>query len=623
MHEELPEWAASIHHDGSPRYCSSQLPGLNDPVRLWLRIGRNVPLRRALLRTAPDGEQEFSELRLVAENAVCGWWQGELAMRAYRMRYRFLLVTEQGNWHLNAAGLTRHTPPDAGDFTLLAEQQAPGWIDAQIFYQIFPDRFADGDPRNNVQNGAYRCHGVPVVARPWGALPQRHQGSGAVEFFGGDLAGIEQRLDYLQDLGISALYLNPIFTAPSNHKYDVVDYRQVDPQLGGNPALASLRRALDERGMRLMLDVVPNHCSSTHPWFLAAQADPAAPTAEYFTFYKHPDQYECWMGVQSMPKLNYRSERLCREMFAEPESIMRQWLRPPYRIDGWRIDVANMLARQGESQLGHVIGRALRRAIKAENPRAYLLGENFFDGSAHLQGDELDAVMNYRGFALPLLNWLAGFDLPAFGGRPWGDPVALPTSALVAQWRSFLAAIPWQIAIQQFNLLGSHDTPRLMTALGGRRELVEVAVTLLFTFPGVPSIFYGDEIGLRGGGDPDMRRCMPWNEAEWDHHLREHYRRLAWLRRNRAALWRGGFQIVYADGETLAYLREDPEGNMLVLARRSYDSRELLPLRHAGIADGSRLREFFSGAQAGVENGTLRLSSLGAPGAQIWEIQGG
>jgi alpha-glucosidase len=304
-------------------------------------------------------------------------------------------------------------------------------------------------------------------------------------------------------LGVNALYLTPIFTSPSNHKYDTVDYKHVDPHFGGDEALIALRNALDERDMRLMLDLVPNHCSAEHPWFLAAQADPAAPSAEFFTFYDRPDEYETWQGVRSLPKLNYRSLRLREEMYAGEDSVARHWLKPPFRIDGWRVDVANMLARQGENQLEHKVGCGLRRAIKSIAPQAYLIGENFFDGSSQLQGDELDATMNYRGFSIPLQQWLVGFDASLAWRPGMQDPDLLPTEALVEQWRAFMAAIPWQIATQQFNLLGSHDTRRISTVLGKDETLARIAAALLFTFPSTPSVYYGDEIGMAGGNDPD------------------------------------------------------------------------------------------------------------------------
>jgi alpha-glucosidase len=264
-----------------------------------------------------------------------------------------------------------------------------------------------------------------------------------VEFYGGDLAGIEARLDHLEELGANALYINPVFSAYSNHRYDVVDYENVDPHLGGNPALLSLRQATRARNMRLILDIVPNHCGILHPWFQAAQADPTTPQAGYFTFHRHPDQYESWLGVRTLPKLNYRSKGLRGVMYENPDSILRRWLQPPYSMDGWRLDVANMLARQGADQLGPEVGRGMRAAIKAENPAAYILGENFFDATSQLQGDMWDAAMNYSGFSKPLRYWLVNFQIRRSDGpgviasnQPW------PTQALVDTWQAYRAAIP-------------------------------------------------------------------------------------------------------------------------------------------------------------------------------------
>lgn len=610
----LPDWSHSIHHDGSPRYVQRAGLALGDSARLWLRMAVDAPVEAVFLRTCPDGEEAVTAMVPAGVEGGCRWWHASLRLTMRRTGYRFVLRARDGNRWYNAAGVWLHNPTDANDFVLLAGYEAPAWVRESVFYQIFPDRFADGDPTNNVRDGEYLCYDRPVAARPWDALPRR--GHGASEFYGGDLQGIVERLDYLQDLGVTALYLNPIFTAPSSHKYDVADYTRVDPHFGGNAALAGLRSALSARGMRLVLDIVPNHCGSAHPWFQAALADPRAPEAEFFTFHRHPDQYECWLGVRSLPKLNYRSERLRDLMYAGPDAVMRRWMRPPYSIDGWRIDVANMLGRQGPWNLGHKLGRGIRRAVKSENPEAYLLGEHFFDGTPHLQGDELDATMNYQGFTFPVWNWLGGT-----GRKPWSDPHPLPTAALAAQWTAFRAAIPWQIAIQQFNLLGSHDTPRVRTVLEHDPRRLRVAVVLLFTYPGAPCIYYGDEVGLAGDGDPECRRTMPWNEREWDHDLRALYQRLARLRRASPALREGGFQLLYASGHTLAYLREAPDERLIVVARRGDDGLAALPARHGGLPDGARLRDLLSGVETSVQGGWLPLAGLPGVGAQIWRVE--
>lgn len=613
-------WLHSVHHDGSSCYVDvNGAVSLGSTIRLRVRTGLDAPVESIFLRTNPDGEQHMAPLRLIAKDAAACWWEGEMQVRMLKNNYRFFLLTGEGNWWLTAAGMLRYTPTDSTDFRILAQYHAPTWVHDTVFYQIFPDRFADGDPSNNVRNGEYACYGKPVIARPWGELPRSPWKTGEVEFFGGDLQGIIQHLDYLQEFGINALYLTPIFTSPSNHKYDTVDYKHVDPHFGGDEALIALRRALDERGMRLMLDLVPNHCSSQHPWFLAAQADAAAPSAEFFTFHQRPDDYETWNGVRSLPKLNYRSLRLREEMYASEDSVARHWLKPPFRIDGWRVDVANVLARQGESQLEHKVGRGLRQAIKSIAPQAYLIGENFFDASPQLQGDELDAVMNYRGFSVPLQQWLVGYDASLAWRPGMQEPAMLPTEALAEQWQAFIAAIPWQIAAQQFNLLGSHDTRRIQTVVGEDETLARIAAALLFTFPGTPSVYYGDEVGMVGGNDPDCRRCMIWDEQVWNSGRREFYQQLIRLRRSSPALRHGGFQILYAVGETLAFLREAPEERLLVVARRAPDGLTALPVRHGGLPDGLILQEVLSSTHTVIEQGMLSLSNLPDRGIQIWQ----
>ncbi|HRA00853.1 MAG TPA: maltodextrin glucosidase [Thermoflexales bacterium] len=610
-------WIDSLHHDGSSKYVSGEMR-IGKTARIRVRADVAAPITKMFVRTCPDGEQKIAPMTRAADEGVCAFWEADLPLNMPRTGYRFLIHADDGDWWLNQQGAAQSTPTDAADFRILADASFPSWVQDAIFYQIFPDRFADGDPAGNVQNGEYSCYGREVTARAWGEQPRKHNEGGGVEFFGGDLQGIAQKLDYLRDLGVNALYINPIFTSPSNHKYDVADYYHVDPHFGGEKALIELRRALDQRGMRLMLDMVPNHCSSVHPWFLDAQANPRGPTAEFFTFHHHPNDYESWLGVRSLPKLNYKSQRLREVMFEDDDAIMRYWLRAPFRIDGWRLDVANMMGKQGATQLGHKIGRAIRRAIKREKPDAYLLGEHFFDGTPHLQGDELDASMNYRGFTFPLLNWLAGFDMASVWGMEWASGHHMPTLDFAAQLRQFAAAVPWQIALNQLNLLGSHDTPRVLSVVHGDLAQLRVAAALLFTYLGAPCVYYGEEIGLEGWGDPDCRRCMEWDESKWNKDVRGLYSGLMALRKANSALRHGGLQWLMAEHETLAFLREDEHHKVIVVAKRGADDAQTLNARATGLADGAVLREFFSGAEQTVSGGFLSLAGLAGPGAQIW-----
>ncbi len=613
-------WTAGLHHDGSALYVSNPLPTQDEVVTLRLRAPLGAPIRAVFLRTAPDGEEFLEALRPDREEGVCAWWVGELKMTMPSLPYRFKIMSDEGAYWLTAMGVSRADAPDWFDFKLLADFSAPRWLEDAIFYQVFPDRFHNGDPGNDVPAGlSWGRHGFKTQQRDWGEDPLPWASAGSLDYYGGDLAGVMQKLDYLQDLGVNSLFLNPIFTAYSNHRYDIADYHHVDPYLGGDQALIDLRRALDDRQMRLILDVTPNHCGFRNVWFLEAQANRAAPTADFFTFTHHPDEYETWLGHKSLVKLNYRSYRLREAMYRASDSVLRRWLHEPYRIDGWRLDVANMTARQGMTQLAHEVWRELRQVVKHDNPDAYLFGENFFDGTPHLQGDELDATMNYQGFTIPLWRWLRGLETAS--SDRWIDHTPLPAEALAEQWTRFRAAVPWAVARQQFIQLGSHDTPRILTIAGGDKALLKLASTLLLTFPGVPCIYYGDEIGMEGTDDPDNRRCMRWDEATWDTDLRNHYKGLIELRRNAPALRRGGFQMIHAEGGLLAYLRQSPEQRLLVVGWRGPEwlPPTLLPVRHAGIADGARLVDLLKGRAFTVKDGRILLEGVGRSGMLVLE----
>ncbi len=598
---------------------------LGAEVQIRLRMAQDAPVVCVLLRTCPDGEQMFAEMHPEGEPAPgnpCRWWQARLRMEMPRTGYRFLIFAQDGAWWYNGSGVHAGLVTDAEDFCLLANYQSPEWVRRAVFYQIFPDRFANGDPANDVRDGEFTYWGRPSRHRAWGE-PISHGLEAMVEFYGGDLQGITQHLDEIADLGANALYLNPVFTAHSNHRYDVMDYENVDAHLGGNEALAALRRALQAHGMHYILDIVPNHCGYEHPWFQSALDDPQSPTAAYFTFRRHPQDYECWLGVRGLPKLNYRSEELRQVMYGNEDAIFRRWLYPPYSLDGWRIDVANMLARHGADQLGLEVGRAIRQAVKAVNPQAYLLGENFFDGREQLQGDLWDATMNYSGFTMPVWYWLRGFDVGQHAEpRSVASQVPWTGQAVAQSWQAFRAAIPWAIARQQYNLLGSHDTTRILTTVGGDAARNQLAAALLFTYPGVPGVYYGDEIGLQGEGANAARGCMPWNRTAWDMGLRQVYQALIRLRRSSPALIDGGFQMLLAEADTLAYLRDSDVEQIIVVAQRGPGTRSQQPLcvAHGGLPDGLELRELFSGRRATISGGQLETGAL-LPGAQVWVSQ--
>ncbi|MCW5847902.1 MAG: maltodextrin glucosidase [Anaerolineae bacterium] len=608
----VPAWLNAVHHDGSEKYVSALYPRLGETVRLRLRTAYDAPIRRVILRTFPDGEQAFALMRPTTDGPTAQWWETSLRVEEPLVHYRFIIDAADGLWHYSAAGPSSFVPLDATDFRILVDYQTPEWLDSAVFYQIFPDRFANGDPANDPRPEEYDYRGQRPRTYPWGTPPEGDQFFPLV-FYGGDLRGIESRLDYLADLGVNALYLNPVFQAHSNHKYDVADYDHVDAHFGGDAALASLRQALSMRGMRYILDIVPNHCGYWHPWFQRALADPTAVEAEFFTFRRHPDDYATWLGVWTLPKLNYLSPELRRRIYEGPEGVFRRWLRPPFAADGWRVDVANMLGRQGSTQIGLDISRGIRRAVKETRPDAYLMGEHFFDATGQLQGDQWDGVMNYGGLTHPLWYWLAGYDQGAHGFPDSLAGARWPTEAMVGMWLSRLAAVPWAIARQQYNLLDSHDTVRIRTLLGENDALHRLAVAVLLTFPGIPGLYYGDEIGMVDVAGLGARGCMVWDEARQDRSLLDYHRRLIAFRRGSSALQRGGFEVLAVEGETVAFQRESGDERVIVIAHRGAAARPAgpLPVARAGVADGARFVDVVGGAAWVVREGALALPPLG------------
>lgn len=609
---QLPPWTTYIHHDSSEVYLSDISPRIGDVITVSIRVPQEANLRALYLRSRPDGE--WKRIRM-AKGAQQGWyyiWSAELPITMQHNNYCFHFLTKSESFFFNQGGLSPVDSPDWFNFTVLGDYDPPAWAREQVFYQIFPERFANGDPSNDRQTGEPTLLGKPALKRNWGDLPMPWTESGMVDFFGGDLQGITQHLDYLTELGVTAIYICPIFDAETNHFYDIRDFDQVAASLGGNEALAELRRDMSQRGMKLILDITPNHIGFHNPWYVDARTNPDADTSDFF--YRDPDtgDVEYWLGVPVIVKLNYSSQKLRDRMFRADNSAMRKWLRPPYCIDGYRLDVANMTGNYRRTQCGSDVWREMRAAIKAENPDAYMMGEFFQDSSAQLQGDQLDASMNYQGFNTPVRRWLGNGDLGVADQQPFGDPNPLPTESLALQWRQYLTAIPYVIALQQFNQIGSHDIDRILRVTEGDKALVKAGAALLMAFPGTPCLYYADEIGLDGGRDPDNRRCMPWDEDLWDHGLRRYHQRVIAIRRGSHALQHGGFQVLHAAGDLIVFQRQSMQEQMIVVVWRGTDNMPEIRIdaKLANLQDGASLTDQLTGNRYAISHSNLRLEGL-------------
>ncbi|MBB3110692.1 glycosidase [Paenibacillus phyllosphaerae] len=463
-----------------------------------------------------DGCHEDVVMEKVAADHFFDYWEAAVKPRYKRFSYGFRLRAGDETVFMTESGIGHDQPQPPGgyyEFPYIHEIDifnAPEWAKEAVFYQIMPDRFSNGDPELN-----------PDPISEWGEAPATDN------FFGGDLQGILDHLDHLTDLGVTAVYLTPIFQSPSNHKYDTVDYMKIDPHLGDASVLRKLVDACHERSIRVVLDAVFNHTSEQFPpfqdvlkngekskfkdWFhvnsFPAEVKDGVPTYDTFGFYGN------------MPKLNTANAQV-KEYLLE---VARHWIEEA-DIDGWRLDVAN--------EIDHHFWRDFRKTVKEAKPDAYIIGEVWSDSRPWLQGDQFDSVMNY-----PFADKVLGFFVEeAFDGKTFAD-----------QMNNLLMRYPQQANEVIFNLLSSHDTPRVLTRAGEDKRRLKLAVVYLLTYIGTPCIFYGDEVGLKGGGDPDCRQCMIWEEDHQDRELYDFYKLLIDLRKTNPALRSGRFRFLKAD----------------------------------------------------------------------------
>ena len=487
----------------------------------------------------------------------------------------------------------------------------PAALGNGIIYQIFPDRFCNsGSPKQNVPADR-------TLRTDWGNLPvYLPNEKGEVtnsDYFGGDLAGITQHLDYLAQLGVTCLYLNPIFEAHSNHRYNTADYRRIDPMLGTEEDFRQLCREAHRRGIRVLLDGVFNHTGSNSRYFNAEGFYPELGAAQsqdslyfdWYSFHPWPTDYDAWWGVRTLPAVNEEAPTYRDFIVRSQDSVVRHWLRQG--ADGWRLDVADELPDDFIAEI--------RQAMEAEKPDSFLLGEVWEDGSnkiayshrrRYLLGRETHGLMNYP-FRTAALAWLRGGDASDFRRNMEEIRENYPPAAFHSG----------------LNILGTHDTPRLLTMLGAARtpeskderaayrlspeELdmglarLRLGALLLYSFPGSPTVFYGDEAGVQGFEDPLNRGTYPWGRE--DPALLAYFRQLGALRKQRVSLQRGDIDYLYAVGGGLV-LRRQSEDEVTVAAMNA----GMQPLELSIPWSGALAKDALTGQQFFARNGMLRLT---------------
>lgn len=540
------------HHDGSGRYTDTDAPSLGDHV--GVRVWTAAAVRRVWSRTVVDGEPVFAALAADGRPTASGrWWRGEIVAHNPVAKYRFFVEVGGGTgWWLTQRGVVAHDPADDEDFRLVAHEPPPDWAGSACLYQIMPDRFARSGQVHPDRDLAAWDAPVDPTADQW---------------YGGDLWGIADRLDHVAGLGVTGIYLTPVFPAPHSHRYNASTFEHVDPLLGGDTALIGLTSAAHARGLRVLGDLTANHSGDTHEWFVAAREDPSAPERAYYLWERYPDDYACWGGFRTLPRFDHTDPGLRRRLLTGRDAVAARWLRAPVALDGWRVDAANVAGRAGASDLGHQVASDLRATVRRERPDGLLFAEHCHDATGDLDRGGWHATMDYSGFTRPVWSWLRGRRQPDLLGLP--VPV-LPQDGMQARrtMDTFRARVSWQAHRHRVHLLGSHDTTRWRSTAGDRDRAI-AGFGLLATMPGIPSVFAGDEIGMTGIGRGAARAPFPWEQPEgWDRSLLHAVRRLLTLRQHVPALTQGGFRWVSTGSDHMTYLREHESGDVLIHVAR-------------------------------------------------------
>jgi cyclomaltodextrinase len=507
-----------------------------------------------------------------------------------RLRYGFELLSEDERMVYTEKGFFNEIPDDDTAyyfcFPFLNKAdvfRAPEWVKDTVWYQIFPERFANGNDELN-----------PPGTLPWGSADPT-----PISFFGGDFEGIIQHIDYLSELGVTGIYFTPIFKAPSNHKYDTIDYFEIDPQFGDKDTFKRLVETCHKHGIKVMLDAVFNHSG----YFFAPFQDvlkngEKSKYKDWFHIREFPLQtkprpnYDTFAFVESMPKLNTENPEVKKYLL----DVATYWIRE-FDIDGWRLDVAN--------EVDHQFWREFRQAVKAIKPDVYILGEIWHDSMPWLRGDQFDAVMNYP-FTNGALRYFAKGEVRA--------------SQFANMITNVLHSYPTNVNEVSFNLLGSHDTPRILTVCDGNKEKVKLLFLFQLSFTGTPCIYYGDEIGLTGGQDPGCRKCMVWEEDKQDRDLFHHVQKLISLRKTYPAFGsRGELKFVETNDETnhLVYTKTYGDETMLFIinnSEREIDVTLPFPLK------GKRLTNVWTNEQFAAEADELK-AKLPPYGFLIYHIE--
>ena len=606
----------AVYSDETKQFRFPLEPLFSDEVKVSIRVGKDT-FSAVFLCT---DEREYLMVK-AEEDDIFEYYQTILPPTKKKVTYYFRLQHGEEDGFYNKYGYFTEFK-DEGRFEILRDFVTPDWAKGAVMYQIYPDRFCNGDPSNDVKTNEYvYLKQLVEHVEDWDTLPAKKDVN---HFYGGDLQGVIDKLGYLQELGVEVIYFNHIFVSPSNHKYDAQDYHHIDPHLGrivkdggsvlkkdattnkdasmyitrttseenltaSDELFIELVQKAHEKGIRVLVDGVFNHCGAFHKWLdregfyndteKGAYQEKKSPYHDYF-YWKEDGSYEGWWGYENHPKLN---EEGCKELNNEILKIGKKWVSPPFNADGWRLDVAADLGKS--SEFNHKFWAEFRNAVKGVSSDKLILAEHYGDAVSWLQGNEWDSIMNYDAFMEPVTWFLTGVSKHSTEKREdmYNDADVFWGTMLYQ-----MGKLPIQSIMTSMNELSNHDHSRFLTrtngcvgrletdgseaaAKGTDKAVLREAVLLQMTWPGAPTVYYGDEAGLTGWTDPDNRRTYPWGKE--DKELIAFHKEAISLRKKNSVLRHGSLRHLYGEYGVIAYGRFDHKEKIVVALNNTEETK--------------------------------------------------
>ena len=656
-----------IFSDETIEYVSMQSLKNRQNIRIQIRIFKDDKPDIILVDHRDGSEVVMSKLR---SSEHFDFYYADLEDRDY-LKYYFKIIDGKNTLFFTRFGITDYLKEDAlfeynKNFTL------PEWAKGALMYQIFIDRFNRGDETNDVVDDEYIYIGLPVKHKEnWNEYPSNFD---VGYFYGGDLAGVLQKLDYLRDFGVEVIYFNPLFVSPSNHKYDTQDYDYIDPHIGvivedadgvlgeydtdnknavkyvkrvtskknleaSNELFIRLVEEAHKRNIKVIIDGVFNHCGSFNKWMdkegIYKRADDKYPIGAYWSkesefrpyFNFIGDEYDGWWGHDTLPKLYYENSK---KLVDEVLNIAKKWVSPPFNVDGWRLDVAADLGYSHE--FNHIFWSMFREAVKSANNDAVILAEHYGDPSFWLDGKCWDGVMNYDGFMEPVSWFLTG--LEKHSDR---EDMNLKgnADAFFLMLKNALGKMPYDSILVSMIQLSNHDHSRFLTRTNGivgrinshksedaksgvKLEVMRQAIMMQITLPGAPTVYYGDEVGVCGFTDPDSRRTYPWGNENLE--LLEYHRYMNKWHRIRKELKTGSLIRLISTGGVVCYARVLKDNiSVVIINAGEYTAKTDIPLYLTGMRDNAVISRVIYTNKVGYNVG--RVTYINDNGYLNFEIE--